>query len=746
MKMKRTVLYIAALVAFPAVSSAQLYVEPEQNVDCSVFIEKERGENAQQGLEIWDRYVFALEDGGHVRVFDFRTASGEPVAKFDLASARPDNHANNASFGIETAPGGSFPLLYVTNGKVGSEIEMSCFVESIKRRGRKFSSEIVQTIKLDTVGWRGAGYAGIFGAPSWMVDRDRSSLWVFSARKRTIHKVTRNAYENQYVATKFRVPALAEGKVVTLGLNDIEDQVVFPFDTWFTQAGCVKDGKIYYCFGLGERDASRPSRIRVYDTDTRTMSARYELQEQIPVEMEDIAIVDGWMYVNTNTHPKQTNRKPCIYKVSLPKPKPQPQTYVEELRQCPEKAGGVYYVEDFSDRKAPAAPEGYKPFYINGFFRHGARQVDDNITYASVYGSLALAESQSNLTGLGKAVYERLKPFRKNIEYREADLTQLGWRQSVTLGERMVDNYPEVFEGQPYMRTRSTNVLRTTATMMGLVQGITSRRPDLKWNEVDNSRAFLQQLNPYGTVCPGRLKIDADIISGKGFWREKYEHFRDSLVDVDAFMSRLFISPEKNAAEYDPHDLEFRFYLMAGTMQCLDRQVPLWDVFTEEEILSMAQVESYKYYAQKGPEPVTQGRGSGLAARTLKHILTQAKNDIDLGRTGIDLSFGHDGTLLGMMANLGSGTWGKSTSRPEEAIRYWQNWNIPMGTNLQLVFYRSAANPEILVRMMLNEKDLPLPLTPVQGNYYKWNDVLQHYLAHCDAVEKSLEQTKNINY
>lgn len=40
MKMKRTVLYIAALVAFPAVSSAQLYVEPEQNVDCSVFIEK----------------------------------------------------------------------------------------------------------------------------------------------------------------------------------------------------------------------------------------------------------------------------------------------------------------------------------------------------------------------------------------------------------------------------------------------------------------------------------------------------------------------------------------------------------------------------------------------------------------------------------------------------------------------------------------------------------------------------------
>ena len=86
-----------------------------------------------------------------------------------------------------------------------------------------------------------------------MVDRERNSLWVFSARKRTVRKVTRNAYENQYVATRFSVPLLSEGKEIILGVNDIEDQVVFPFDTWFTQAGCVHDGKIYYCFGLGIR-------------------------------------------------------------------------------------------------------------------------------------------------------------------------------------------------------------------------------------------------------------------------------------------------------------------------------------------------------------------------------------------------------------------------------------------------------------------------------------------------------------
>ena len=743
--MKRLFTYIIISALFPMVASAQLYVKPEKDVDCSVFIPKDRKTGPQQGLEICGGYVFALEDGGNVNVYDFKTASPDPVASFPLASSRPDNHANNASFGTETKKGASFPLLYVTNGKVGSEIEWTCFVESITRKGRKFTSEIVQTITLDGTGWAENGYVSIFGAPAWMVDKVRNELWVFSARKRTVQKVTVNAYENQYVATKFRVPRLSEGGEIHLTVNDIEDQVVFPFETWFTQAGCVYDGKIYYCFGVGAQDPSRPSRIRVYDTDTRTISARYELQDQIPNELEDIAIYGDWMYVNTNTNPKKTDRKPYIYKVSLPKAKPTPSSPVDEILASPEKAGGVYYWEDFTDRKAPAAPEGYSPFYINGFFRHGARHVDDNVTYPLIYEVLEKSDSQENLTGLGTAIYERLKSFRKNIEYREGDLTQKGWRQSVELGERTVDNYPEVFGGKPYMKAHSTNVLRTTATMQAFIQGVTSRKPDAEWAEVDNSRSFLPDLNTYGTVCPGRLQIDADVISGKGFWADKYKNFRDSKISVDAFMSRMFRDPNKVSAEYDAADLEWRFWIMACLMQNLDRQVPLWDMFTEDEILAWAEIENYKYYAQKGPEPVTKGRGAGLAAKTLRYLLEQSKKDIDLGRNGINMSFGHDGTLMGILTNIGAGTWNKSTDDPSEVIDLWQNWNIPMGANLQFVFYRSKSSPEILVRFMLNEVDLDLPLEPVIENYYKWSEVYDFYIQRCTDAEDLLKKTELYN-
>ena len=199
--------------------------------------------------------------------------------------------------------------------------------------------------------------------------------------------MTKHAWENQYVATKFRIPSLSEGAKVRLDENDILDQVVFPYEVWFTQAGCMHDGKIYFCFGVGKQDDSRPSCIRVYDTDRRTITARYNVQEQVIYEPEDIVVKDGVMYVNTNTNAKKTSDLPCIFKLSLPKEKPVTENPLDEIRRDPERAGGVYYVTDLSHPVTPA-PKGYTPFYINGYFRHGARQIDDEVTYPAIYLSL----------------------------------------------------------------------------------------------------------------------------------------------------------------------------------------------------------------------------------------------------------------------------------------------------------------------------------------------------------------------
>ena len=181
--------------------------------------------------------------------------------------------------------------------------------------------ERVQTIILDNChGWKEAGFTPIFGSPSWLIDRERKALWVFSAHQRTTPAVTLRAEDNFYIAYQFRIPALSEGSEVILTVDDLVKQVIFPYETWFTQAGCMLDGKIFYCFGVGVIDpVGRPSRIRVYDTDSGTICAKYNLDEEIPYEMEDLAIRDGWIYVNTNTSIKRGQGKPVVYKLAMPK-------------------------------------------------------------------------------------------------------------------------------------------------------------------------------------------------------------------------------------------------------------------------------------------------------------------------------------------------------------------------------------------------------------------------------------------
>ena len=64
-----------------------------------------------------------------------------------------------------------------------------------------------------------------------------------------------------------------------------------------------------------------------------------------------------------------------------------------------------------------------------------------------------------------------------------------------------------------------------------------------------------------------------------------------------------------------------------------------------------------------------------------------------------------------------------------------------MGANLQSVFYRGPQNA-ILVRVMLNEEDVRLPLEAEKDAFYSWSDLYDYYIHHCNAVEEMLDETK----
>ena len=131
-----------------------------------------------------------------------------------------------------------------------------------------------------------------------------------------------------------------------------------------------------------------------------------------------------------------------------------------------EKLGGVYYAYPIESGDATPlvnpAPEGYEPFYISHYGRHGSRWLPDDERYIWVNKQF---EDTRNLTKLGKSVRKRLAKIWKNAEGNGGKLTPLGARQHRGIARRMYQNFPSLFTPDAHLTARSSTVGRCISSM-----------------------------------------------------------------------------------------------------------------------------------------------------------------------------------------------------------------------------------------------------------------------------------------
>ena len=107
----------------------------------------------------------------------------------------------------------------------------------------------------------------------------------------------------------------------------------------------------------------------------------------------------------------------------------------------------------------------------------------------------------------------------------------------------------------------------------------------------------------------------------------------------------------------------------------------------------------------------------------LEDIVTKAEEDWEEG-VQLRLRFAHDSTLMPLLSLLGVNGMDERVENPYEVENYWRNYDIPMAANLQLIFFRSKKNPEILFQLLLNGREATLPLEmAAPGSFYRWNDL-----------------------
>lgn len=82
-----------------------------------------------------------------------------------------------------------------------------------------------------------------------------------------------------------------------------------------------------------------------------------------------------------------------------------------------------------------------------------------------------------------------------------------------------------------------------------------------------------------------------------------------------------------------------------------------------------------------------------------------------------------------LVALMELGTLSNEVQNLDTLDHVWRNYEIfPMAGNVQLVFYRAGKNDDILVKALLNEREIALPGTPVSGPYYRWKDVRNYWI------------------
>ncbi len=417
------------------------------------------------------------------------------------------------------------------------------------------------------------------------------------------------------------------------------------------------------------------------------------------------------------------------------------QSAYDEIMADPDKAGGIYYMYPFDEPSATPAPKGYEPFYISHYGRHGARYILRNHQYDYVAEVLDRARADGKLTAKGLDACKRFLAIYPSLKGRAGDLAPKGQMQHRRLARRMYAAYPSIFRHRPHIVAYSTIVPRCIMSMAAFCEGLKEADPSLEIF-TETSAVNMYYLNPHSAENPMGTAKDLEYKSPEAPWRPEWRRFCEERVDLEALLARLFTDTAYARSICDPLQFGQDLFFVAGHMQCTDCDESFYDLFTPDELFRFWECDNYTYYIEKGPDPRNRGRGTALSESLLNDILVRADEDMAAGEPMVRLRFGHDGCIMALLTLMGIDGWTTAVTDPSKISDVWQIYRIPMASNLQFVFYRSKKSPDLLVRVVLNDRELRLPIAGEQAPYYRWEDLRSYYAGIVNEARLKLEATK----
>lgn len=396
-----------------------------------------------------------------------------------------------------------------------------------------------------------------------------------------------------------------------------------------------------------------------------------------------------------------------------------------EIKADPRLAAGKYMAYEAPAGKPTPPPAGYKPCYISTYARHGSRYLTGADKYEPALAALGEADKRGGLTADGKRTLAVIKALADECGDRYGELTPKGAAQHRLLADRMYGNYPEIFADGAHVDARSTYKTRAFLSMAAACVELKGLNPRLNitTDASEHDACYLKYKNPaYSDSC----QQNAD---------SAFAAARARFVKPARLMQRLFTEAYLPEVK-DPQQLMADLFEYHGISQSSYGLPDLGFLFTTEELFDLWQLNNFEWYYEQGPSPLSGGRMPWLARNLLLNIVETADTCLAAGRPAATLRFGHDTNLAPLVALMEMETFNHPTADWNSIAEYYQTYRIiPMCGNVQLVFFSKPGSTDILVKPLLNEREVHLANVDTDmWPYYHWADLRRTWMQTAESI------------
>ena len=396
------------------------------------------------------------------------------------------------------------------------------------------------------------------------------------------------------------------------------------------------------------------------------------------------------------------------------------QTSREELLSHMELTAGNYANYPVPTGHLTPAPEGYEPFYISHYGRHGSRYMTSDKSYKRVLEQLDSAKHLGLLTPYGKDVRRRLKIAAADANGRAGELTPLGARQHRAIARRMFDNYPSLLSQPLSVYANASTSRRVMLSMAYFCNELKSLNPSLEIR-MDASEHDLYYIKSNKAIVVPEAPMDDELY-------HRLKAFKRKLLSGEPQMEAMFTDPKRAKSFIDQYTFADDLFKIAIDMYCVpELGISFDDLFGDDGMIDGFRVHNASWCLWEGLMPGSE-KSYYRIYPLLQNFLDEADDMIASGGCGLRLRFGHDSVVLPFAFILGFREAIGATDDMDNLHNVFSIIRlIPMAANIQLIFFRKTGSDDILVKFLMNENETSIPLSTDCYPYYHWSDVEPYY-------------------